>query len=590
MEIEEYMLIFYPVVCFIPIAFIIYATVHFSIHWKDGIQRGRVQFSRSQCAKRTLSGTLAIGSMINVIGGFTQMQSTDDEIALSIRAMFFSIQSLAWVISCFLVPFNYNRRIHSPWFGQRLFVPMSGIVYICLCVLEGFVIRPQHFNFKFEVLQLCSYALNTVLTIILTFIITVRPDDFFITKASFNKRASIKSFDYFPPELDSSKLLNVEISDVKTKVGLDQAPFVLYSITVKIPEAFITTKRTYSDFYSLHEYIEKKFNFLPLPTLPKFESKRDDVSHRMTQLSNYLEAVTIPEVMCNELLDFLGVLEPHRTTLLELSHQLLVRKQSAGRHDTFDCSKYFGVPKFTMLTPFLKVSIDQWEDYDNYVRYFINWHVPQTSTEGTAKMRYNDLYNLHNGLKSLIFPGKLPTFPSRSIFALGEDSIKQRAHELQTYIKHITNDPAYLNQELLSFLGCDAGVEALWRKAYFNKLNIVFFSWESSKSIDDKLQIVYVIKLERPGDIDWTIRRRYSEFFDLNKSLIDRSASPLLLMFMDKMKLIHEPLPHLPKKTVIRMTNADDIEGRKRGLEAYLGAFNIQGRRRLLYQVRTNVA
>lgn len=583
--VEEYMLVFYSIVCVIPATFLAYAFIHIVLHWKDGIQHGRVQFWKSQCTKRTLSGLLALGSVLNVAGGFTQLQNTDDRVALDVRSSFFSIQAVAWVFSYCLVPFNYNRRLHSPWYGQRLFIPLLGSIYIALCIIEGVIIDPHHLHFMFEVLQLVVYLINTLLAVAMTYIITARPDDFFHSKnlsVSLVRDAPASSTDFMPE--DGSELLSVEISNVKTRMTSDQVPVVHYSITVKTNQMSATARRTYADFIEMHKTLEKKYNRMKLPKLPKFDATRDPVAQRMIALSNYLEAICLPELMGPELLDFLSVEEPLRAQVLELSRQLLFRKSSTGRRSTFICSSLPDQPFTSILTPYLVIKIDQWEDYDNYVRYFIKWEAPSAGLKGTAKLRYNDLYNMHNGLKSLIYPGVLPNFPSKSIFALGEDSITQRAKELQSYLSHITNDFAYLDKETLLFLGCDLQIEALWRRANFNTVKLMSMTWESVKTEESKFHIVYVILLEKEhGNVSWTLRRRYSQFFNLNKSLNERYSSPLLNPFLEATSQSRGTLPTLPKKTLTKLEDSDEIEVRRQGLEVYLSQLLVQPLVRLSY-------
>eukprot|EP00359_Climacostomum_virens_P003876 CAMPEP_0204900454 /NCGR_PEP_ID=MMETSP1397-20131031/2481_1 /ASSEMBLY_ACC=CAM_ASM_000891 /TAXON_ID=49980 /ORGANISM="Climacostomum Climacostomum virens, Strain Stock W-24" /LENGTH=469 /DNA_ID=CAMNT_0052068605 /DNA_START=396 /DNA_END=1805 /DNA_ORIENTATION=+ len=435
--------------------------------------------------------------------------------------------------------------------------------------------RADHGKDSLELVQLALYIVNAIVGGILTYILITRPDDFFKLNnvyVSFNKLPADFRSDSVVLEIDSSKFLNVDICDFKTKLGLEQVPVVYYNITVKTSTSIHTVKRTYADFLELNNSLTKVFHWVSLPDLPKFDSARDPITYRMKELTNYLDAVCLPEVICVELLDFLGLDEPQRSQLSDLCKQLLSRRASITRvNEIIDCTETPTNDSCADISSLFKILIDQWEDFDSHVKYTITWVAPGFNTSGVVKYRYNDLHNMHHALKSLLHPGKLPHFPPKNIFALVDNSIYQRALELQTYLSTVANDPAYLCREFLDFLGCELPVDALLRRLTYNKVRLVEMMWESIEAEDNEIHILYVIKLERgDGDAVWTIRRRFSEFYKLSRSLTNRNSSPLLLKFIERRSQDRTFIPVLPRKTVKRLTDTDDIERRKRGLESYL--------------------
>jgi hypothetical protein len=562
MKVQDVLLPFYCIACVFPFSFVGYSLVHLFLHRKDGIQREHTS-SRAQQAKQVLSGFLTLCSLLNSIDGFTQLQYHEDLRVLQVRTVFFSIQTIAWVFSLSLVMFDYNRRLHAAWYGQRLFILMNVFVYIALCTLEGIEMDRDHLNYPYEIAQLTLYAISSLLACVLTLFFLLRPNDFFKSSNlyySFAKGSLSKSTSTVT-EIDAANLLTIEINDFKTKLRADQTPTVYYNVTVRSNYTTHTVKHTYAEFSELSCTLKRTFPSVKLPDLPKFDTTRDSVGARMTELAKYLEGVCVPEVICGELLDFLGIGNPWRGQLVEFSRQLVARRASLTRIN----EELAPLEALSVL----EVSIGQWEDSESFVRYQIKWVAPGLNVEGVLNHRYNELHNLHKTLKNRLAPGKLPSFPPKNIFALADDSIYKRARELQKYLNHIANDPAYLCKEFLDFMGCSLSVETLWRRMSYKTVRLVEMTWESECSEDNQLTITYIIKLER-GDVGWTIHRRYSEFFHMNQCIVSRSSSPQLDKYLEKMHHDHTSLPPLPKKSIRRLTDSDDIERRRNGLGQYL--------------------
>jgi hypothetical protein len=452
-------------------------------------------------------------------------------------------------------------------------MPVCVCIYAALIVLESLEINSTRWRTSLEIVQWSLYLLSAVLAALLTYVFSARPDDFMQSSKLYESYTKLQDKEESSiPEGDSSKMLKVEICDFKTKVGPDQVPAVYYNITVKTSSSVSTVKHTYAEFIELNSSLTKALHWLKLPDLPKFDSSRDPITFRMTQLARYLDALCLPEVISGELLDFLGVFEPQRGQILELSSQLITRRASALNITGIDCSEQSDdLSSCVDMLSLFKISIEQWEEVDNHVSYSINWLSTAFAAERLVKHRYKDLYALSQALKYLVSPGKPPNFPPKNFFVLAEDSIFRRAMELQRYLNHVANDPAYLCRELLDFLECELAVETVWRRMTYSVIRVLEMTWESVYTDDNELQILYAIKLERGNqDAVWTVRRRYSEFYTLNSDLENHTSSPLLMKYLEDMRQTRTPMPLLPGRTVKRLTDTDEIEKRKRGLELYL--------------------
>lgn len=334
MAIQDSMIAFYSSACPLPLMFLVYVILHIVRHRKDGIQHGRVQFSKGQRTKRVLSGILAFSSFLNSVDGFTVLQKNTSVNAIRVRTAFFTVQMIAWVMNCVLVPFDYNRRLHSPWYSQRSFMPLCVCVYISLCFLEGFSMKEDDWNYNFEIATLTLYCLNAVVTATLTCIFCIRPDDFVKVPrqySSFYRIPPVRSDSVLTEEVEISKVLKVEIYDFKTKMRADKTPVVYYNITVNTSHSVSTVKRTYGDFVELNSSLVKNFHWLKLPDFPKYETNRDSVTMRMSHLTDYMKSICQPEVICDVLLDFFAIDEPQRSSILDWSRQVLENKASTSR-------------------------------------------------------------------------------------------------------------------------------------------------------------------------------------------------------------------------------------------------------------------
>lgn len=68
------------------------------------------------------------------------------------------------------------------------------------------------------------------------------------------------------------------------------------------------------------------------------------------------------------------------------------------------------------------------------------------------------MHELHTSIKLVIWPAKLPSFPSKnyliSLKGLDPQAIEKRKEAIEEYLRHILNDPAFLCDATLKFIEC----------------------------------------------------------------------------------------------------------------------------------------
>lgn len=86
---------------------------------------------------------------------------------------------------------------------------------------------------------------------------------------------------------------------------------------------------------------------------------------------------------------------------------------------------------------------------------------------------------------------------------------------------------------------------------HVGNLQLCIKEWK--KSAMDQSVIIYVIEITKREE-KWSVEKRYSEFDELNKTL----------------KKTYANIPSMPGKSFFKISEPDQIEERRKGLEVYL--------------------
>lgn len=181
-------------------------------------------------------------------------------------------------------------------------------------------------------------------------------------------------------------------------------------------------------------------------------------------------------------------------------------------------------------------------------------------------------------------PAYLPSFPKKNYLQnlrkIDFQAIEIRRLELESYLGHVLNDPAYLCQELLDFVECKLSIDTVLKSKNYEYSYILCtpIMWDNEVGKDSHY-IIYTLtftKMLKNKKVDeWTVKRRYKDFDRLHNFILKRSTSPMLSNYLNvRSTLRHsrnsESLPSMPGKTLTPISSPQEIDVRRRGLEEYL--------------------
>lgn len=583
----------------VPVVFLLYAIWRYVQHWNDGMEPFVLAYSKIHYTKRALILTMLVLSLYHAV---EPMPLDVPPVGYIVRKTCYFAYAAAWGVSYSLLIFEHNRRLKMAWMGHRLFWPMCLGTNLLKTVVQSIIVyMTDYSDIQPEILRGSTYAVSTLICFILTVFAIFQPIDFAQLRSPHDKMIEMKRFIPLIRSYETSPIkkpiIKVKISDIKIKhLGNKNVP--LYTISISLFKLIYTVRRSYLEFQSLHTCLRNKFNyhrfpFLNFPALPKFSST-DSLDYRMSSLTQYLSDLCYPEYMSEELLDFLDVQEDLKKELITEHKKILdihaVSFDTTPRimyHDTHikefsfveECHK-----KEWHLQRYVDIRIQKWKQVnspDTHIEYKINWKTSVENYQGCIYKRYNEIYALHCSLKKLLYPAALPEFPSKFYLDsfrknINTKAIECRKKELEAYLGHILNDPAYHCKELFKFIGLDIKPETLWRCAsgYCN-YDLTNMTWESEVSDIGEHYVTYVMEIERTGEVYalWTTKHRYREFWQLNQALKSRSQSPALLRYMDYLQLSCKEkeceLPKLPRRNLAGSHRYADLQTRKNKLDMY---------------------
>jgi hypothetical protein len=591
----------------VPSYFMIYSTVRYIYHWHDGKEPTISSYSRIHFTKRILTLLMLVISLY--LATLHQHHDWNSSEA-AMRKVCYACYSIAWTASYALIIFEERRRLQIQWWGHRLFWFMSSVNNLTMGIVHlTFIHDTDECSTQELVISNILNFLSTISCCILTALGCINPE----LQIKINEEEILNEIiNIHIGNLEENKengpetlpVLKTSIQDVKVK-QLNDKKILFYNIQVKLSSKLYTVRRSFLEFSSLHSYLRTKFDFhkfpcLNFPAFPRFNTC-DDISWRISALSKYLNTICKPEFMSEELLDFLDIEEKSREIFLRENRKILelncvsflspralpdllevpkLRSRNPSQADDFDKAEL-------NLQRYITVRIDRWykTNYpDTHVEYTITWSASKLFQKGLVQKRYSDIYGLHCSLKKILHPVNLPEFPSKNYLetfrkTYNEEMLNCRKNQLERYLSHVLNEPAYHCEELFKFLGLNATPQDLWEASEIKySYAIKRMKWDSEVSELGKAFHIYSIEIERIGldSVIWQFRHRFSEFVALHKELASRSQSPVLEIYMDylqKKGLLYNPsLPGLPSRTFAEVKKYEDLSRRCMSLEIYLSA------------------
>jgi hypothetical protein len=582
----------------VPMFFLLYAVCRYIKHWHDGMEPFVLAYSRTHYTKRALVLTMLVLSLYHAIEPMPDIPYT----GYIVRKICYFAYAIAWGVSYSLLIFEHNRRLKMAWLGHRSFWPMCFVANMLKTVVQSMMVYMTGDKaIHAEIVRGSTYAISTLICFILTIFALFRPVDFSQPRSPLDKMIEMRRYIPLLRSYEASPrkkpIIKVRISDMKVKqFGSKNVP--LYTLSITILKHTYTVRRSYLEFQSLHTCLRNKFDYhrfpcLNFPALPKF-SQSDTLDFRMNSLTSYLSDLCYPEFMSEELLDFLEIDDSIKEDLLTEHNRILdihaVSFETTPRkvYQDIHIKEFSFVEESNTqewhLQRYIYIRIQDWKQVDNpdtHIEYRITWQTWDRSYRGSMYKRYNEIYALHCSLKKTLSPATLPEFPSKFYLDsfrknINTKAIECRQKELEAYLGHILNDPAYHCEELFQFIGFEIKPEALWTLASGNaSYDLTHIIWESEVSDIGEHYVTYVMEIERTGDAYalWTCKHRYREFWQLHKALKSRAKSPALLRYIEYLqklsKLRSVVLPKLPRRNLAGTHRYADLQNRRNSLESY---------------------
>lgn len=575
-------------------------------HYRDSKERGKVAYKKYLLMKKLVTLLLAFVSLVCI---FDIDPSSWNFWGVVLRTAFFGIYTVAWLVSYLLVSFDASRQLETAWFGQRGFWSSSFFLNVALFSVRVSTWLSDEPSGEVEFIMVTRSALDVlliVLSLVLFYLAVEHPNDFYLTgglmeleRQFLNQptrfiHRQIASFEARHSLADSkgTQFLSASITDCKAKLtqGL-----VHFRILVKAGDSAHSVQRQYSDFREVHDSLQgcfskEQFPNLQLPALPAIGSSHLSIDDKIQALNGYLEAVLVPELLTEGLLDFLGV-EGRKRLELAQQHEAALKSLGVVEASPSGPSSYpiedtsaVGFPQSVSRPIFLSVAIGKWgqsADPDGHIDYTVEWE--GLEQQGTAVKRFNDFYALHRRLKEELSPCELPPFPSKNYLPnfskrLDSTAINTRKAALEDYLRFVSNDPAYLTSSLLEFLGWDIALKDLWksRKSNFEYALQTPVTWEGEVDRDESQYTVYLLTIVRKdthkeGSLQWKVGRRFREFDKLHTELQNRLKSPQYAEYCTFTgQKVSPSLPALPKKSLVPVSTYVEIEHRRKALQTYV--------------------
>ena len=583
----------YAFLTLVPVWFISYAVIRMKRHWNDGKDKF-ILLNRHVYLKWFLTFIMTLLTFFHILdlSYFARLTETQ----MISRAAFFGLLFFAWLVSFKLAIFENNNRLIMKWTGHRSFWPANLIIHIYLLINEVVFFGADRLGTNWTSVILATYVLQATCCLILTLYAIMRPNEF----APIGESGSPLVPKHKPRSStalsigDHLEYPTISIKSYKMKEECNKS-ITLFTIISTISSHPFRSKRSIADFDILHKEIKNKFpaDTFPNLSIPSYGNILGYTAEdKMKIFAEYLNSLSAPEFMLPEYLDFLRITDPYRTTLLRANEEILQKDATLNVSELRSESiieRYFNPSTQKDISESLddygeylyhkhiEVKISKWIEVEKHIEYSVIWAIHYLDLNGSAQKRYNEFLEFHDHHSKIVAPAKLPKFPSKNyikkLTKIDEKALGLRRTQLEDYLSHVLNDPAFLCKEALEFLDINTTVESILsfhHPASDIKLQAPLTCYPE---IDDPgYHLVYSIKLSKSTEvghkIDWCVTRRYREFDELHSFLQKRAQSALLLKGGHKYTVTS--MPSLPGRSLVQLVSHTDIENRRCGLERFL--------------------
>ena len=473
------------------------------------------------------------------------------------------------------------------WIGRKGYWVLSLFSNITILVIN--IIDDNYLDINQQITeyyegQTILYSFAIFFDLVLSIYAFFKPDDFI-----FNLRDNNKKF-ITPSEETNEKKILVSMSGYKIK-EINNNKVIYYDIIVFANGSTHKVSRTYNEFDEVNKAILNGMNSdlqpnIILPELPNFYQKNLSLEEKTAALGDYLNSFCAQSYFSLDLLEFLKIEGTFKESVIKNFQKLF----DIGAYDTLPRSEsaLFGyysskqqyketlilsIPAYH-LNWMIDIHIPNWKNAGTYIEYTIKSEIRVLSFESILTTRFSEIFNLHKQLKKKNIP--TPAFPQKYLYHkpknLEAHLIEIRRAQLEEYLGNIFNDPAYLSESSLKFINCNIKISEILRLIPNNSSYelIIPITWEEELGGDLTPFIKYHMKFRKlvdASEVEWDISRRFREFDELNKVLVQRNGSFLLKEFL---KTEVPNLPSLPKKSFGQLCVNEEIEQRKRELESYM--------------------
>ena len=564
----------------VPILFIFSCFYKIHHHWSDGKEGTKFYATRMILKILACLFESALDITRIVIEPPTGYYTRNERL---FRFSYFVLMTFSWVLSGYVVYFEFKRRIKPNWFGQKGFWVaslLSSTALMTLNVIGNNYLENSQEVQRFYLIETIIYSFAIASEVFLTYVAIFKPNDFFIDKMIH------EPIDPCCELMLDTDPMSVSVSGYKVKT-IKSSQVTFYEIIVSLGKYCKKVSRTYAEFESLHNQLEQKFFAeyanIDLPKTPKTLAN-SSIDLREKGLSDYLQRLCEGKLFTQEFLDFLLIPEKLQVELKGYFNRYDTTHTDAPMRTRSEIDDYF-VPKLiqnetlTISLPayhlnwMIDIQIPSWTRAESHIEYSIKVEIRILSFETWVTSRYSEMLNLHKTLCKLHIP--VPHFPSKSLSNYkhkDSDAIAIRRSQLEDYLGKVYNDPAYLHTNALKFINCSLEMErilAIIPKGSRYEL-IHPMKWEGEIGNDSSQYITYVIRFRKDvlgKNQEWEVTRRFREFVALHKNLMNRHTSYLLREFLEE---VPAELPELPNRSLTPLCTCDEIESRKVSLEKYL--------------------
>lgn len=205
-----------------------------------------------------------------------------------IRYVYYCVFALAWALSYKLTRFEFHRRLHMSWLGQRFFWPISYLIFMITAILEIMNLAEGKVDndLVFAWTKIGLLIISAICTLTLTIIAIKHPDDFYSLSNTgeylLDERNYMQLTDSDDWSLKAESKLSVRLLDYSARQGS-----VIFHISVKLGLQHFSVRRNWNEFEELHKTMLDRVGSLFMQSFPNI-TPRTDVDSRMKLLDDYL--------------------------------------------------------------------------------------------------------------------------------------------------------------------------------------------------------------------------------------------------------------------------------------------------------------